>query len=533
MPETPESPPEPSHPPQVVDLLIVGGGINGAAIARDAAGRGLSVMLVEADDLAAHTSSASTKLIHGGLRYLEHAEFALVRKALAEREILLTSAAHLMRPMRFVIPHDDSLRPARMVRLGLWFYDHLARRSFLPRSRRLDLRRDAIGTQLRSGLSLAFEYSDGWADDARLTLLNALDAREHEATILTRTRCLSARRRADGRWSAELMGTTRDAQRLSVQARALVNATGPWAARFLHDALGSEPEARHTPALRLVRGSHLILDRVPTDRRALLLQTATGRVIFVIPYLERFTLVGTTEVEVTADRIGESTSAEEIEELRRETARWLRRPIATEEIVSTYSGVRPLLEGPGGASSLSRDYKLEFGTGPAGLAPLMTVWGGKLTTSRKLAEEAVTRLCQALDHPAPPWTSAGFLPGGDLLHSGGEITDPQRDFARFTDRKRHRWPWLPEPVLQRMAHAYGTRMRLILSEANRLEDLGAEVLPGLYEAELDYLIREEWALSAEDVLKRRTPLGLLLGPQAQPVLQAWMDQRLAAGADPS
>jgi glycerol-3-phosphate dehydrogenase len=520
--------------PACVDLLIVGGGINGAAIARDAAGRGLSVMLVEADDLASHTSSASTKLIHGGLRYLEHAEFSLVRKALAEREILLNSAPHLVRPMRFVVPHDEGLRPARLVRLGLWLYDHLARHSALPRTRRLDLRRDPIGSQLRGGLQLAFEYSDGWADDARLTLHNALDAREHGATILTRTRCLSARRRSDGRWSIELMGTTREAPRLSVQARALVNATGPWAARFLQEALGSEPEARHAPALRLVRGSHLILNRVPTDRRALLLQTPAGRVIFVIPYLERYTLVGTTEVEVTAEQLGESASAEEIEELRRETARWLRRSIAVEEILSTYSGVRPLIQGPGGASALSRDYRLELGTGPSGTAPLMTIWGGKLTTGRKLAEEAVNQLCRALDRHEPAWTSAGFLPGGDLVHpSGGEVPDLQRDFARFIDRKRHRWPWLPEPMLQRMAHAYGTRMRLVLGDARGLADLGAEILPGLHEAELDYLIREEWARNAEDVLRRRTTLGLQLGPKAGPTLQAWMDQRLTAGRSSS
>ncbi|MEX8521364.1 MAG: glycerol-3-phosphate dehydrogenase [Leptothrix ochracea] len=492
----------PAEPWQPWDLLVVGGGINGAGIARDAAGRGWRVLLVEQDDLAAHTSSASTKLIHGGLRYLEHGDFGLVRKALAERERLLASAPHLIRPLRLVIPHDPAMRPAWMIRLGLWFYDHLAKRGALPPCRGLNLRLDALGGILRPELIRGFEYSDGWTDDARLVLAVAMDARERGAEVRTRVRCTAARRRPGGAlgWAVELRDADGDVH--TEQARVLVNAAGPWAADFLAGPL-SKPASQR---LRRVRGSHIVIRRRMPDARALLLQAAEGRVLFMIPYEGDFTLIGTTEVEVTEALRHEVASAEEIAYLCAQTAVWLREPVRPEEVVWHYAGVRPLLDDgeAGGASALTRDYRLDL-SAPDG-APLLTVWGGKLTTFRCLAEEAVDKLGPVLGDPRPAWTARAKLPGAET----------ERDAAIA--------PWLPPALRQRLASTYGSRLATLLGSASGLEDLGVEVAPGLFERELHYLMQETWVRCAEDVLWRRTKLGLHLSAPEREQVALWFQR---------
>jgi glycerol-3-phosphate dehydrogenase len=492
------------------DLLVVGGGINGAGIARDAAGRGLSVLLVEQDDLAAHTSSASTKLIHGGLRYLEYYEFGLVRKSLAERERLIEAAPHIMWPMRFVMPHDEHLRPAWMIRAGLFLYDHLARRRRLPGSRAVDLRNHPAGAALDPRFRRGFEYSDGWVDDARLVLLNAVDARERGATVLTRTRCESVRRE-DGTWRAELVGA--DGRR-EVLARALVNAAGPWAAEFLRDR--SPLASRH--GVRLVKGSHIVVRRLFDHDYAYIFQAPDRRIVFALPYEQDFTLIGTTDVEHQGDPGAARIGADELDYLCGMANRYFRVSISPTDAVWTYSGLRPLLEDESAdPSSVTRDYVLELDEDGA---PALSVFGGKLTTFRVLAEEAVNRLAPKLGARRHPWTAGVPFPGGDL---------PEADFDRFLAAAGGRWPWLPLPMRLRFARAYGSRMERILGAATSLADLGQEVLPGLHAAEIDYLCREEWAGTAEDILWRRSKLGLHLGPDAAEILQAWLAARGAWG----
>ncbi len=356
-----------------VDVAVIGGGINGAGIARDLAGRGLSVLLCEKDDLASHTSSASTKLIHGGLRYLEHMEFALVRKALAEREVLLRSAPHIMRPLRFVMPHDPGMRPAWLVRLGLFLYDHLARREVLPGSTTVALREHEAGAPLKPRLRTGFVYSDGWVDDARLVVLNAIDAAHRGATVLTRCACIDARR--DGaRWRLRLrddLGGVRE-----VVARALVNATGPWAAQFLGEQL---QRPRHR-ALRLIKGSHVVVPKLFDHEYAYIFQNPDKRIIFAVPYESAFTLIGTTDVEHHGDVGAARIDAGEVDYLCTQASRYFERPVRAAEVVWSYSGVRPLLDDAAGdPSAVTRDYELEL-EGGHGAAPLLTVWGGKITT---------------------------------------------------------------------------------------------------------------------------------------------------------
>ena len=485
------------------DLLIVGGGINGCGIARDAAGRGLSVLLCEQDDLAAHTSSASTKLIHGGLRYLEYYEFGLVRKALQERERLIDAAPHIMWPMRFVMPHDAHLRPAWMIRAGLFLYDHLARRRRLAASRAVDLRRHPAGPALDPRFTRGFEYSDGWVDDARLVLLNAIDARERGAEIRTRTRCESVRREAGG-WRAVL---STGGGRCEVGARALVNAAGPWAAEFLH---GRSP-VRSSNGVRLVKGSHIVVPRMFEHPYAYIFQGPDRRIIFALPYEEDFTLVGTTDVEHASGPASARIDAAEIDYLCQMANRYFRQRLSPADVVWSYSGLRPLLEDESTeASSVTRDYTLEV---DAAGAPLLSVFGGKITTYRRLAEEVADRLMLLLGASRPPWTAGVPLPGGDL---------PEASFERFLELAATRWSWLPAPLRLRLARAYGSRMESLLASAGSLDDLGAEVLPGLHAREVDYLRREEWAATAEDILWRRSKLGLHLGPQAAARLTVWL-----------
>jgi glycerol-3-phosphate dehydrogenase len=503
------------------DVLVIGGGINGCGIARDLAGRGWRVVLCEKDDLASHTSSASTKLIHGGLRYLEHYEFALVRKALQEREGLLRSAPHIMWPLRFVMPHDPSMRPAWMIRIGLFLYDHLARRELLPASRSIDLRRHVAGAALKPEFRRGFVYSDGWVDDARLVVLNALDAKAQGAEVLTRTRCVGAQR-GSASWEATLE-TEQGGQR-TVRARALVNAAGPWVESFLRDAARpAQGETLATRRLRLVKGSHIVVPRLFEHDHAYIFQNADGRIIFAIPYQDDFTLIGTTDVELEGGDPGSvRISTDEIEYLCAQASRYFRRPVVPADVVWTYSGVRPLLDDASGdPSAVTRDYFLERNTDAA---PLLSIWGGKITTFRKLAEDAADEVGQMLGEARPAWSAHAFLPGGRLGDWIGDTVQPAGDFERFLAAVQSRYTWLDARLARRLAHAYGTRIAELIGDALSTGDLGAEVAPGLYERELRYLRREEWAVTADDVLWRRSKLGLRFTPAQREQVAHWLRQ---------
>ncbi|HEY9131166.1 MAG TPA: glycerol-3-phosphate dehydrogenase [Dyella sp.] len=495
---------------QQVDVLVVGGGINGAGIARDAAGRGLSVWLCERDDLAAHTSSASTKLIHGGLRYLEQFEFALVGKALAEREVLLRAAPHIIWPLRFVLPHQPHLRPAWMIRLGLFLYDHLGKgRRTLPDSRRVRFAKHVTGEALRDEFAIGFVYSDAWVQDARLVVLNATDAARRGAQIRTHTRCVSVRRTGGG-WIAEL--EPRDGERYFVRARALVNATGPWAASFLDDVA----QVRHTHSLRLVKGSHIVVPKLYDHRYAYIFQQPDRRIVFAIPYERDFTLIGTTDLEYNDDPARPTISAAEVDYLCAAANRYFKRQLTSGDVVWSYSGVRPLLQDhAGNASEVTRDYLLDLDTQGA---PLLNVFGGKLTTFRKLAEEAVDRLAPLLDHRQPAWTAdAKPLPGGG-----------ERDIDGLLEDILASRPWLPETLAWRLVHSYGTRARDLLGEASDLGELGEYFGADLYRAEVDYLVRHEWVTCAEDVLWRRSKLGLRIDAGGVARLDRYLAKRLGA-----
>jgi len=486
------------------DLLIVGGGINGTGVARDAAGRGLKVLLCEQDDLASHTSSASTKLIHGGLRYLEEFHFSLVRKALQEREVLLGAAPHIMRPLQFIMPHAAHLRPAWMIRAGLLLYDHLAARARLAGSASVDLRTHIAGEPLKAGYRRGFLYSDGQTDDARLVVLNALDARSRGATILTRTRCerLSPR---GALWSATL-GGGRESR--VIEARAVVNATGPWVGRFLAEAT----PVRASRQVRLVKGSHIVVPRLFAHRFAYIFQNEDRRIVFAIPYEHDFTLLGTTDVDYHTDPGAVRIDAGEVSYLCTLANRYFRQQLAPADVVWSYSGVRPLLADEStDPMRVTRDYALELDRHPL---PLLSVFGGKITTYRRLAEDAVNRLAAALGVRARPWTAGAKLPGGDL---------PQGSLAVFLRTLERRYPWLPARMRRRYAHAYGTRLDRLLGTAGTLADLGSELLPQLYEREVEYLCREEFARTAQDILWRRTKLGLhLLNVDTGP-LERWLE----------
>lgn len=504
------------------DVLVVGGGINGAGIARDVAGRGLCVALCERDDLAAHTSSASTKLIHGGLRYLEHYEFGLVRKALAEREVLLRAAPHVIRPMRFVMPHTGQ-RSAALIRAGLFLYDRLARRELLPGSASVQLADHPAGRALKPALGQAFVYSDGWVDDARLVVLNAVDAAQKGACILTRTACTEARR-DNGAWRVTLRkadGTTKQ-----IAVRAIVNAAGPWAGAFLDSALGS---AKQPTRLRLVKGSHIVVRRLFDHDDAYLFQHADGRIVFAIPYEREFTLIGTTDVEYSGDPAAVAIAPEEIRYLCAVASHYFRTPVAPADVVWSFAGVRPLLDDASArASAVTRDYRLQLdGGAQPGDAPLLTVFGGKLTTYRKLAEEGADLLCKALGHRAGAWTAGACLPGGDLF---GAVPQSRSvlEFDGWRSRLQVQYDWLDCPLIARYARAYGTRIHTLLQGRASMADMGEQVLPGLYEAELDYLRRHEWAVTAEDILWRRTKLGLHLPAGAAAQLDAWLTTHPAA-----
>ncbi|MDE2120041.1 MAG: glycerol-3-phosphate dehydrogenase [Betaproteobacteria bacterium] len=495
------------------DVLVVGGGINGCGIARDLAGRGLRVVLCEQHDLAAHTSSASSKLVHGGLRYLEFGEFALVRKALRERERLLRAAPHIAYPLRFVLPHDRVLRPLPLMCAGLWLYDHLARRGGLDSSRLIDLRRHAAGAALRPQWHRGFLYSDGWVDDARLVVLNAIDAAQRGADIRPRTRVEELQRRSD-HWQVRLFDAREGTH--SLRARAVVNAAGPWADRVAH-AAGLHQARR----LRLVKGSHIVLRRWFDIRHAYLLPNPDRRVVFVLPFGDRHVLVGTTDVEYQGDPGDVRPSTQEIDYLCASVGRFFAMRPEPRHVVWSYAGVRPLLdEGIAeSASTLTRDWRLELDD--AGGAPLLHVWGGKITTYRLLAEQAAARLAPALGCHAPGWTADAVLPGGDLHAALGRAHAGPTDFDEFEHLMRQRMAWLDPTALRRLARAYGTRLLHWAGDARRAADLGAELAPGVFEAELQYAVDHEWAGSAQDFLWRRSKCGLELAPRHAAAIEEW------------
>jgi glycerol-3-phosphate dehydrogenase len=482
------------------DIAIIGGGINGCGIARDAAGRGWSVFLCDRDDLGSGTSSASTKLIHGGLRYLEHYEFRLVREALREREVLWGIAPHIVWPLRFVLPHHRRLRPAWLLRLGLFLYDHLGGRRRLPATRTLNLRDDPAGAVLKPAFTRGFAYSDCWVEDSRLVVLNARDAAERGAVIAPRTACVSAERR-DGLWSLELRDAATGATR-SIRARTLVNAAGPWVA----EVAGSVVRDNVPAPIRLVKGSHVVVRKLYEHDAAYIFQNGDGRIFFLIPYERDFTLIGTTDQDFTGDPSEVRISADEIDYLCRSAGEYLRFPVTPDQVVWSYSGVRPLFDdGSPAPQQATRDYVLKLDAA-SGAPALLTVFGGKITTYRRLAEAALSMLrphLPAAGRQTPGWTGRTALPGGDF---------PMEGFDALAASTAARYPFVPGATLRRLLRAYGTRAERIIGGASAFTDLGPVLAADLTEAELRYLIGHEWARTAEDVVWRRSKLGLRITP---------------------
>ncbi|MEQ9689559.1 MAG: glycerol-3-phosphate dehydrogenase [Bauldia litoralis] len=489
------------------DLAVIGGGINGCGIARDAQGRGLRVFLAEMADLAAATSSASTKLIHGGLRYLEFYEFRLVREALAEREVLLASAPHIIWPLRFVLPYHDGLRPWPVIRLGLFFYDHLGGRRILPPTRSVDLASDAVGKGLKRTYRRAFEYSDCWVEDARLVALNARDAADRGADIHTRTQCVAARR--DGaRWRMTLENR-RDGSRFEITARALVNAAGPWVSEVLTGVAGLNAPARD----RLVKGSHIVVDRLFDHDRAYIFQNADGRICFAIPYEQDFTLIGTTDEEFDGDPATVAISESETDYLLGAVSEYLEKPVTRSDIRWSYAGVRPLYDdGASKAQETTRDYVLTL-DGEDGAAPLLSVFGGKITTYRRLAEHALEKLAETFPQMRQSWTRTATLPGGDI---------PVTAFDEWAEKVADRYPFLDRGVVHRLCRAYGTRVDALLAGARSAADIGRDFGGGLSEREIAYLKANEWAETAEDILWRRSKLGLHLDAGQREAVDSYM-----------
>jgi glycerol-3-phosphate dehydrogenase len=492
---------------EVYDIVVIGGGVNGCGIARDAAGRGLKVLLCERGDLAGATSSASTKLIHGGLRYLEHYAFHLVSHALAERETLWKIAPHIIWPMRFVLPYRKGLRPAWMLRLGLFLYDHIGGRKLLPATRTLRLNRDPVGAPLRDVSGIGFEYSDGWVQDARLVVLNARDAEARGAKILTRTNFLSAREQ-DALWVVDLADVETGA-RQSVTARAIVNAAGPWVA----EALGHVAGAHSGAGVRLVQGSHVVIKKLYEHDRCYFFQNPDGRIFFVIPYEEEFTLIGTTDQDYQGDPAKAHATEAEIDYLCAAASSYFKHAVGRDDVVWTYSGVRPLYDdGASAAKDATRDYVLTFQGGP-GQAALLNVFGGKITTYRRLAEDALAKLAVALPQAAQNigWTAKAALPGGDFFSLGAQgLATELRNAFPFLDARRAR----------RLVRHYGTEARRWLKA-----DCGRDFGGDLTEAEVEFLMDFEYARTAEDIVWRRTKSALRMSPAEIADLDVWMKAR--------
>ena len=493
------------------DIFIIGGGINGCGIARDAAGRGLSVFLAEKSDLASGTSSSSTKLIHGGLRYLEQYEFSLVRESLKERETLLCMAPHIIWPMRFVLPHHKGLRPKWLIRLGLFLYDHLGGRKILPKSRTVRLEGTPLGAPLKPEFTAGFEYSDCWVDDARLVVLNAMDARGRGATIRTRSEVISAHR-DEQHWSVTVRDLETGRQE-EVAAKALINAAGPWVSEVASGRLKLNGPSKS----RLVKGSHIVVHRMFEHDRAYIFQNRDGRIIFAIPYEQDFTLIGTTDVDVGDDPDAAKISETEIIYLLEAAGEYFAQKLQRSDVVWTYSGIRPLFDdGEQTAQEITRDYVLSIDA-PAGQAPLLNIFGGKITTYRHLAEEALAKLATWLPNASAAWTSGAQLPGGQLAYT---------DVEGLAQRLRAKLPSLSTTQAERLARTYGT-LALDWSDDTLGEDLGA----GLKAGEVRHLMAREWARTADDVLWRRTKMGLRLSPEQAAALDAWMKKNRPAEND--
>jgi len=480
---------------EVYDLFVIGGGVNGCGIARDAVGRGFKVFLAEMEDLASGTSSASTKLIHGGLRYLEHYEFRLVRKALIERETLWRNAPHIIWPLRFVLPYHKGLRPAWMLRLGLFLYDHLGGRKLLPPTRVLDMKTDAAAVPLKHLFQKAFEYSDCWVDDARLVVLNARDAADRGAVIRTRTKVVEARR--DGAIWRVTLRDRRTGEAQEVTARLLVNAAGPW----VDDILLNVTRSSNAHNVRLVQGSHIVVARKLDDPRAYIFQNDDGRIVFAIPYERDFTLIGTTDYDYRGDPADAATTDAEVDYLCAAASEYFSRNVVPADVVWTYSGVRPLFDdGASAAQEATRDYVLAM-EGDADAAPLINVFGGKITTYRRLAEAVMEKVESRLERRGGKWTKEAVLPGGDF---------PATGFDAAVAALQERFAFLKPDDARRLMRLYGTEVYGILGDAASYDDLGQHFGGGLYAAEVDHLVTREWAITSDDVLWRRTKQGLTL-----------------------
>ncbi|HTE81304.1 MAG TPA: glycerol-3-phosphate dehydrogenase [Reyranella sp.] len=499
-----------------LDLFVVGGGINGAGIACDAAGRALKVGLCEMNDFASATSSKATKLIHGGLRYLELYEFRLVREALMEREVLLAKAPHLSWPLRFVLPHEPHLRPRWMLRLGLFLYDHLDWHMTLPKSQAVDLRKSKWGGGLKPSFEHGFVYSDAWVDDARLVIANVKSARDMGAAIYARHRCISARRSADGKlWNIELAGP--DGATVTLRARGLVNACGPWVKHFIDE----QTQVKTPKRVRLIKGSHIIVPRLHDGDHAFILQNKDNRIVFVIPYEREFSLIGTTDIPVEASEHPVCTP-EEIAYLCELASFYMAKPVRPEDVVWTYSGVRPLFDdGDDNPSAVTRDYHLEVDA-PDGAAPLLSVFGGKITTYRRLAEHALEDLRKFYPRMAGAWTDGKALSDGEFANA----PTFEQAFDRFVDGAGQAKPGLPPDLVRVLARRHGTALDELLEGIRTVADLGRHFGGHLYEHEVRYLMREEWAVEPDDVLWRRSKEGLHMTAGQRESFAQWMQSLL-------
>jgi glycerol-3-phosphate dehydrogenase len=519
-----------------VDVLVIGGGINGVGVARDAAGRGLSVFLCEKNDLASATSSASTKLIHGGLRYLEHYEFRLVRESLKERETLLNLAPHIINPMNFVLPHHQGLRPAWLLRIGLFIYDHLCKRKTISSSKSIKFSQHLSGKALKDNFTNGFQYSDCWVDDARLVILNALSAKENGAVIATRTRFIRAQR-FKGYWLAELEShnsknnnfennnfentnieknsiENNKNKTIQIKAKTIVNAAGPW---VMEQLTNSDIKNHEGKGVQLIQGSHIIINKHFEGDHAFIFQNKDNRIAFAIPYEKHFTLIGTTDRRYSDDLDKIKITEEEISYLCNAVNEYFKEPVSPDDVVSTYSGVRPLYDdGSSEAQKVTRDYVLDLNTDRA-MAPILNIFGGKITTYRKLAEHALKELCPLLNIENSPWTSTEPLPGGDIK---------VEEFELWKQEQTEKYDFLDIELINRLAHAYGTRIKELLSNVKKIEDLGIHFGENLYEKEVEFLIQQEWANSLDDILWRRTKMGLHLSNKEKEELKNWLKKRI-------
>ncbi|MBL6931890.1 MAG: glycerol-3-phosphate dehydrogenase [Rhodospirillales bacterium] len=494
----------------VYDIAIIGGGVNGCGIARDAAGRGLSVYLAEKDDLASGTSSASTKLIHGGLRYLEHYEFKLVRESLREREVLWAMAPHIIHPLRFVLPHAKGLRPVWLIRLGLFLYDHLGGRDRLPGSHFVDLSVDAAGSPLHSSFTRGFEYSDCWVDDSRLVVLNARDAADKGAEIHTRCE-VSAATRHGNEWRLEVQDTQSKASS-SIRARVLVNATGPWIGDVIADRIAAPSKA----GIRLVKGSHIVVPRMFDHDRAYIFQNPDQRIVFAIPYQQDYTLIGTTDLDYSGHPEDARAEASEVSYLCAAISEYFSKPVEPDDVVWSYSGIRPLYaDGASAAQEATRDYVLDL-DGSADKAVVINVFGGKITTYRNLAEAVLGKLKPWFPTMRTPWTRGAVLPGGDFPIDGGK---------ELLKKLTEKYPQMDHKLIERLALTYGTLSTQVLGGAESQSDLGHHFGAGLYQREIEYLIEFEWARTMEDILWRRTKLGLRMSDEEITGLSSWLMEK--------